>query len=308
MQSVGHFIVQRAIRALLTLWLVVTAVFVILRLSGDPIAALLGPDARPDQIAALQHDLGLDSPAPVQYVKYFANLARGDFGNSIQQRRPALGLVLDRFPATAQLALVAFAIAATIGLTLGVITALNRGSVVDRLALAVMSAFQAAPAFFVGILLILFLSVRFGWLPSSGRGTAKQLGLPALTLSALTMASLARLTRSSLLDVLRNDFIRTARSKGLHERTVILSHALRNAALPLVTVMGLELGGLLTGAVITETVFAWPGVGRLALDAVRGRDYPVVQASVLFIAAVFVLINFLVDCSYALLDPRVSET
>ncbi len=308
MQSVGHFIVQRAIRALLTLWLVVTAVFVILRLSGDPIAALLGPDARPDQIAALQHDLGLDSPAPVQYVKYFANLARGDFGNSIQQRRPALGLVLDRFPATAQLALVAFAIAATIGLTLGVITALNRGSVVDRLALAVMSAFQAAPAFFVGILLILFLSVRFGWLPSSGRGTAKQLVLPALTLSALTMASLARLTRSSLLDVLRNDFIRTARSKGLHERTVILSHALRNAALPLVTVMGLELGGLLTGAVITETVFAWPGVGRLALDAVRGRDYPVVQASVLFIAAVFVLINFLVDCSYALLDPRVSET
>jgi len=308
MQSVGHFIVQRVIRALLTLWLVVTAVFVILRLSGDPIAALLGPDARPDQIAALQHDLGLDSPAPVQYVKYFANLARGDFGNSIQQRRPALGLVLDRFPATAQLALVAFAIAATIGLTLGVITALNRGSVVDRLALAVMSAFQAAPAFFVGILLILFLSVRFGWLPSSGRGTAKQLVLPALTLSALTMASLARLTRSSLLDVLRNDFIRTARSKGLHERTVILSHALRNAALPLVTVMGLELGGLLTGAVITETVFAWPGVGRLALDAVRGRDYPVVQASVLFIAAVFVLINFLVDCSYALLDPRVSET
>ncbi len=308
MQSVGHFIVQRAIRALLTLWLVVTAVFVILRLSGDPIAALLGPDAPPDQIAALQHDLGLDSPAPVQYVKYFANLARGDFGNSIQQRRPALGLVLDRFPATAQLALVAFAIAATIGLTLGVITALNRGSVVDRLALAVMSAFQAAPAFFVGILLILFLSVRFGWLPSSGRGTAKQLVLPALTLSALTMASLARLTRSSLLDVLRNDFIRTARSKGLHERTVILSHALRNAALPLVTVMGLELGGLLTGAVITETVFAWPGVGRLALDAVRGRDYPVVQASVLFIAAVFVLINFLVDCSYALLDPRVSET
>jgi len=308
MQSVGRFIVQRAIRALLTLWLVVSAVFIILRLSGDPVAALLGPDARPEQIVALQHALGLDSPAPVQYVKYFANLAHGDFGNSIQQRRPALGLVLNRFPATAQLALVAFAIAATIGLTLGVLTALNRGSALDRLALAVMSAFQAAPPFFVGILLILFLSVRFGWLPSSGRGTAKQLVLPALTLSALTMASLARLTRSSLLDVLRNDFIRTARSKGLPERTVIISHALRNAALPLVTVMGLELGGLLTGAVITETVFAWPGVGRLALDAVRGRDYPVVQAAVLFIATVFVFINFLVDCSYALLDPRVSET
>lgn len=305
MQTFGQFILQRAIRAVLTLWLVVTAVFVILRLSGDPIAALLGPDARPEQIAALQRDLGFDAPIPVQYGKYIVNLLRGDFGNSIQQRRPALSLVLERFPATAQLAVVAFVIAAVVGLSLGIFAALTRGSFGDRLALTVTSVFQSAPAFFLGILLILFFSVRLGWLPSSGRGMLKQLILPAVTLSALTMASLARLSRSSLLDVLRNDFIRTARAKGLPERSVIFGHALRNAALPLVTVMGLELGGVLTGAVITETVFAWPGVGRLAVDSVRARDYPVVQASVLFIATIFVLINFFVDSSYAFIDPRV---
>lgn len=305
MQTFGQFILQRAIRAVLTLWLVVSAVFIILRLSGDPIATLLGPDARPEQIAALQRDLGFDAPIPVQYGKYLVNLARGDFGNSIQQRRPALGLVLERFPATAQLAVVAFVIAATFGLTLGTFAALTRGSFGDRLALTVTSVFQSAPPFFLGILLILFFSVRLGWLPSSGRGMPKQLILPAITLSALTMASLARLSRSSLLDVLRNDFIRTARAKGLTERTVIFGHALRNAALPLITVMGLELGGVLTGAVITETVFAWPGVGRLAVDAVRARDYPVVQAAVLCIASIFILINFFVDSSYAFIDPRV---
>ncbi len=171
--------------------------------------------------------------------------------------------------------------------------------------MALTSVIQSGPAFFVGIVLILVFSVRLGWLPSSGRGSFKQLILPAITLSGFTMASLARLSRSALLDVFRMEYMRTARAKGLHEPAVIFGHALRNAALPLITVLGLEVGGLLTGAVITETVFAWPGIGRLAVDSVSARDYPVVQAVVLFIAVVFVGINFLVDCSYALIDPRV---
>ncbi len=235
-------------------------------------------------------------------------MAQGDLGQSLRQRQPALALVLERFPATLQLAAAAFGLAAILGLAIGILAALTRGTAWDRLAMGLISVLQSGPAFFVGIVLILVFSVRLGWLPTSGRGDWKHLILPAVTLSGFTMASLARLARSALLDVLRLDFIRTARAKGLNERTVILQHALRNAALPLITVMGLELGGLLTGAVITETVFAWPGIGRLAVNAVSTRDYPLVQASVVFIALVFIGINFLIDCSYGLIDPRVRNS
>jgi peptide/nickel transport system permease protein len=305
MQSLAQFILQRAIRALLTLWIVVSAVFVILRLSGDPVALLLSPDAPPEQIEALRHEMRLNQPIPVQYAQYFANLAHGDLGTSIRQREPALRLVFDRFPATLELAAAAFVLATAVGLAVGILAALKRNTFVDRLAMGFTSVLQSGPAFFVGIILILIFSVRLGWLPSSGRGTPKQLILPTITLSAFTMASLARLSRSALLDVLRNDYIRTARAKGLRESAIVRGHALRNAALPLVTVLGLEVGGLLTGAVITETVFAWPGIGRLAVDAVSNRDYPVVQAVVLVIALIFVCVNFVVDCSYTILDPRV---
>jgi ABC-type dipeptide/oligopeptide/nickel transport system permease component len=305
MPSFGRFLVTRGFRAALTIWLVVSAVFIILRLSGDPVALLLSEDAPPAQVEALRQRLGLDAPLIVQYFRYWTNLLQGDFGDSLRQRQPALGLVFERMPATLQLSAAAFGLAAIVGLTLGTLAALKRGTIWDRLAMSLISVLQSGPAFFVGIVLILFFSVRLGWLPSSGRGDLKSLILPAVTLSGFTMASLARLARSALLDVLRLDYIRTARAKGLGERAILLRHALRNAALPLITVMGLELGGLVTGAVITETVFAWPGVGRLAVGAVSTRDYPIVQASVLFIAAVFVLVNFLVDCSYALIDPRV---
>jgi peptide/nickel transport system permease protein len=305
MQSPVGFVLQRAIRAALTLWIVVSAVFVILRLSGDPVVLLLSADAPPEQVEALRRNLRLDQPIPVQYARYFVNLAHGDLGASIRQRQPALRLIFERFPATLQLAASAFALATVVGLSVGILAALKRNTVIDRLAMGFTSVLQSGPAFFVGIILILIFSVRLGWLPSSGRGTPKQLILPTITLSAFTMASLARLSRSALLDVLRNDYIRTARAKGLREATIVQRHALKNAALPLVTVMGLEIGGLVTGAVITETVFAWPGIGRLAVDAVSTRDYPVVQAVVLVIALVFVGVNFLVDCSYALLDPRV---
>jgi len=305
MPSFGRFLVARGVRAALTIWIVVSAVFIILRLSGDPVALLLSENATPDQIEALRTRLGLDAPLFVQYARYWASLFQGDFGDSLRQRQPALNLVFERMPATLQLATAAFGLAVVVGLSLGTFAALLRGTIWDRLAMSLISVLQSGPAFFVGIVLILIFSVRFGWLPSSGRGDAKSLILPAVTLSGFTMASLARLARSALLDVLRLDYIRTARAKGLGERAILLRHAFRNAALPLITVMGLELGGLVTGAVIAETVFAWPGVGRLAVGAVSTRDYPVVQAAVLFIAAIFVLVNFLVDCSYALIDPRV---
>ena len=305
MESFGGIVVQRAVRAALTLWIVVSVVFVILRLSGDPVALLLSENASEDQIVALRERLGLNASLAEQYGRYWLNVARGDLGDSLRQREPALKLVLERFPATLQLSAAAFGLAAIIGLAVGIFAALARGTAWDRLAMALTSVLQSGPAFFVGIVLILVFSVRLGWLPTSGRGDWKNLILPAVTLSGFTMASLARLARSALLDVLRLDYIRTARAKGLNERAVVLRHALRNTALPLITVMGLELGGLLTGAVITETVFAWPGIGRLAVNAVSTRDYPVVQASVIFIALVFIGINFLIDCSYALIDPRV---
>jgi ABC-type dipeptide/oligopeptide/nickel transport system permease component len=298
-------LVPRLGRALVTLWLVVTVVFVFLRLSGDPVRILLPQNAPLDKVEALRQDLGLDQAIPVQYVRYAERLARGDFGDSLRFRQPAIDLVLERFPATLQLALAAFALAAALGPVLGALAALTRGSAWDRGAMAAMSVLQSAPSFFLGIMAILIFSVRLHWLPTSGYGSPEQLLLPAITLSLPTMAALARLTRSALLDVLRADYVRTARAKGIPESAVYRRHALRNAALPIVTVLGLELADLLTGAVIVETVFAWPGIGRLAVDAVSTRDYPVVQAAVLAIALVYIGINVLLDLAYPLLDPRV---
>lgn len=304
MGSVGKIVIPRLGRALVTLWLVVTVVFIVLRFSGDPVSLLLPSDASAEQVQALRVDLGLDQSIPIQYGRFVLDLARGDLGDSLRFNQPALQLVLDRFPATAELALVAFVVAAVLGLTIGSLTAFVRGSALDRFAMAVIGLLQSAPSFFLGIMLILIFSVSLGWFPTSGYGNPSQIVLPALTLSALTLASIARITRSSLLDVLRSDYIRTARSKGVPERLVWFRHALRNAALPLATMLGLELAELLAGAVIVETVFAWPGIGRLAIDSVAARDYPVVQAAVLLIAAVFVVINLLVDLSYLFLDPR----
>lgn len=300
----GNVIVARLGRALVTLWLVVTVVFIVLRFSGDPVRLLLPSDASEAQVEALRAELGLDESIPVQYGRFIAQLAQGDLGESLRFNQPALDLVLGRFPATALLALVAFAVAAVLGLGIGSLTAFVRGSALDRLAMALMGFLQSAPSFFLGVMFILIFSVKLGWFPTSGYGKPSQMVLPALTLSALTLASIARITRSSLLDTLRTDYIRTARAKGVPERMVWLRHALRNAALPLVTLLGLELAQLLAGAVIVETVFAWPGIGRLAIDSVAARDYPVVQAVVLLIAVIFVVINLLVDLTYVFLDPR----
>jgi len=307
MGSVGRILISRLGRAIVTLWLVVTVVFVVLRFSGDPVRLLLPSDATPEQVEALRVELGLDKSIPVQYSRFILKLAHGDLGDSLRFNQPAFDLVLNRFPATAELALVAFALAAVLGLAIGSLTAFVHGSALDRLAMALMGFFQAAPSFFLGLMFILVFSVKLRWFPSSGYGTPAQMVLPALTLSALTLASIARITRASLLDTFRADYIRTARAKGVTERQVWFRHALRNAALPLTTMLGLELAALLTGAVIVETVFAWPGIGRLAIDSVASRDYPVVQAVVLLIASIFVVINLLVDLSYLVLDPRIRD-
>jgi ABC-type dipeptide/oligopeptide/nickel transport system permease component len=305
MPSFATMLIARLARALLTIWLVVTAVFVILRLSGDPVRLLLPPAAPAEKVIALREELGLDQSILVQYVRFWQQVVRGDFGDSLRFHQPAMSLVLERFPATVKLALVAFAFAAIFGLTIGSIAAFFRGSIWDRAAMTAMGVLQAAPSFFLGIMLILLFSVRLKWLPTSGYGSVEQLILPALTLSALTLASLARMTRASLLEVLRADYIRTARAKGLKDQLVWSRHALRNASLPIATVFGMELADLLTGAVLVETVFAWPGVGRLAVDAVSNRDYPVVQSAVLLMALIYIGVNLVIDLCYPLLDPRI---
>ena len=292
-------------RGVVTLWVVVTCVFIVLRLSGDPADAMLGPEASPEALEAFQLRYGLDDPIPVQYARYMGNVLQGDFGVSLQEHRPALDLFLSRMLATLELGFAAVAIAVVVGIPLGVLAAVNRNSIWDRLAMGVAFIGQSAPNFFVGIVLILVLSLQFNFLPSSGRGTWQQLVMPAFTLATGLLAGLARMSRSSLLEVIRQDYVRTARAKGLSGQRVVVGHCLRNAAIPVVTLFGLSIGGLIGGAAITETVFAWPGVGRLAINAISSRDYPVIQLIVIVVAATVVLANLVVDVTYGFLDPRI---
>lgn len=300
-----RFVAGRALRGLVTLWLVVSAVFIVLRLSGDPAHAMLGPDASPEALDAFRIRHGLDQPIPVQYIHYLANVVRGDFGDSLNGGRPALELFLARVGATLELGIAAVVIALLIGIPAGVLAAIKRGSVWDRLAMGGAFIGQSAPNFFIGIVLILLFSLQVNVLPSSGRGEASQLVMPAFTLATGLLATLARMSRSSLLEVINHDYVRTARAKGLSNRSVIVTHTLRNAAIPVVTLLGLWASALIGGAAITETVFAWPGVGRLAVAAVADRDYPVIQLIVIVVAASVVAVNLLVDIAYGLLDPRI---
>jgi peptide/nickel transport system permease protein len=284
---------------------VVTLAFAALRLSGDPAATMLPGDASVEELVALRHQLGLDGPLWLQYVQFLGGALTGDFGTSFRHQQPALPLVLERLPATLELAGAALALAVALALPLGILAAVYRGRLLDVLAMAFAVVGQATPYFWMGIMLILVVSVELGWLPTSGRGGLERLILPAVTLGTHFAASLARLTRTSMLEVLGQQFVTTARAKGLSERSVVLAHALKNAAVPVVTLIGLQFGTLLGGAVVTETIFAWPGVGRLAVQSVFVRDYPVVQAGVFVLALTFVAINLLVDLLYGVLDPRI---
>jgi peptide/nickel transport system permease protein len=292
----------------LTLWIVVTAVFVVLRMSGDPAQAMLGPDASPAAIAAFRASYGLDASVPEQYVAYLGNVMTGDFGESMQYRRPVSELFLDRLPATLELAVAAVVIALAFGIPAGVLAAMKRNSIVDRATMLGAFIGQASPNFFIGILCILVFSLHLQWLPSSGYGSLGQLVMPAVTLATGLLAGLARMTRSSVLEALHADYVRTARAKGLSGRHVVIRHVLRNASLPVVTMFGLWMSGIIGGAAVTETVFAWPGVGRLIVDAVSRRDFPIVQTLVLLVAATVILTNLAVDIFYAILDPRISVT
>ena len=299
------FLIQKLGHTAIVVFCVLTLVFVVLHMTGDPVMMLLPPNASREEIDALSRTLGLDQPLIVQYGRFLARIARGDFGTSLQHQQPAMGLVAERLPASALLAVTALGLAVAVALPLGIVAAAHRGTVLDRLAVALAALGQSAPIFWTGLMLMLVGSVILQLLPTSGYGTWRHLILPALTLASYPMAAIARLVRSGMLEVLDADYVRTARAKGLPERRVVLKHTLRNAALPIVTVVGLQFGLLLGGAIVCEMIFSWPGVGRLMIFAIYNRDFPLVEAAVFVMAMVFVAGNMLVDLCYAWLDPRV---
>jgi peptide/nickel transport system permease protein len=301
----ARYLVQKVLHTAFVALGVVTLAFAALRLSGDPAATMLPGEASVEELTALQQALGLDQPLYLQYVRFLAGALQGDFGMSFRHQQPALALVLERLPATFELALAALTLAVVVALPLGILAAIHRGRIADLIAMGLAVIGQATPFFWMGIMLIMVVSVDLGWLPTSGRGGLQHLILPAVTLATHLGASLARLTRTSMLEVLGQHYLVTARAKGVRELAVILSHALKNAAIPVTTMVGVQFGTLLGGAVVTETIFAWPGVGRLAIQSIFARDYPVVQASVFALALSFVAVNLAVDVLYGYLDPRI---
>jgi len=299
--------ISRLLSALITLFGVVTLVFFLIHLiPGDPVEYILGDSARPADRNALRLQLGLDQPLLQQYSSYLVNLLSLDLGKSLHSNQSVTALLMERFPATLELALAAFLIAVLIAVPLGVMAARRRGTAWDSSAMTMSLLGVSIPNFWLGPMLILLFSLWLGWTPVSGREQAGSLILPAITLGASLSAVLARMVRSTLLEVLNEDYIRTARAKGLKESSVIWRHALMNAMLPVVTLLGLQLGALLAGAVITETVFSWPGIGSLLIESIQKRDYPLVQGCVLLVAVSYLLINTTTDILYQLLDPRSS--
>ncbi|MXZ20359.1 MAG: ABC transporter permease [Caldilineaceae bacterium SB0665_bin_25] len=278
-----------------------------MHLSGDPIRLLAPIDTTAEELEAIRKLHGLDRPLPVQYWNFLTGVLRGDFGKSLRSGENALHLALERVPATGKLALTALVFSLIVALPFGVLAAVKRNTWIDRTVMGAALIGQSMPVFWLGILLILVFAVNLGVLPATGtRAGWRSLILPGITLGMFNMARTARLLRSELLEVLQAEYIMTARAKGMSARVVLWRHAFRNAVIPLVTLIGLDLGALLAGSVITETIFAWPGIGRLSVNAIYGRDYPVVQATVLVAASIYVVINFLVDLSYAFLNPRVN--
>lgn len=280
-------------------------VFLLLRLAGDPLELLVPPDASQADVEAMRRTLGLDRSWLVQYGAFLAAAVRGDLGTSFYHGVPALELVLERLPATLELILAAMAFSLAVAIPAGIVAARRPGSLADRLARGVSLLGISAPPFWIGIMLILVFAVELRWLPSSGRGTLAHLVLPAFSLALYRVALFTRLVRAGMVEALSQDYVRTARAKGVSERRLLYRHALKNTLIPVVTVAGLQMGSLFAGAIVTERIFAWPGMGRLILDAITKLDYPVVVAWALVVAAGFVTVNLIVDCLYSLVDPRV---
>ncbi len=299
------YIVRRLILGVFILWAVATIAFGLTFLSGDPATLMIGDHWTADQIANFRQYMGFDRPLAVQYGEYIGRVVQGDFGVSVRQQVPVTQLIMERFPATLQLAGLALLIIVAVAIPVGVLSAVRRNSAADRVAMSGALLAQSVPTFWLGIMLILVFGVMLRWLPVSGSGSPLHLILPAVTLATFSTARIARLVRSSMLDVLGEDYIRTAHAKGLSRRRVHYRHALRNALIPVITLLGIEVGSLLGGALVTETVFAYPGIGRLTIQAIAARDLPLVQGVITFGALVFVLVNLAVDLSYSVLDPRI---
>lgn len=299
------FLVRRLFATLFMLLLVALTVFSLGHLTGDPVRLMVPDTATETEMADLRHELGLDRPLYIQFGDFVAHAMRGNLGTSLRYRKPTLALVLARLPATIELSIAAMVIALFVAIPSGIVSALRPGSWSDGMTSVISVMGQALPAYWTGIMLIILFAVHLGWLPAEGRGGIDSLVLPSITLGLWPMARIARVLRSSVLDVLHEDFVRTARAKGAAERSVLLRHVLRNASIPAVTMVALTFGIILGGTVITESVFAWPGVGRLALEAVYNRDFPLVQATVLVVSVIFVFLNLLLDLGYSVLDPRI---
>lgn len=309
-----RYLMNRIVGLIAVMFIVATIVFVIIRVTpGDPAAVMLGPEASQQDIAALRTQLGLDRPLPLQYVTWLGQLARGDLGQSIFLNKPVLSALADRAEPTFWLTLMSLLIATAIAVPVGILSAVKRGTVLDQSVLSFSMFTSSVPSFWLGLLLMQVFAVKLGWLPVSGYGgpdasigtRLSHLILPAVVLGVVNSALITRFIRASMLDVLRDDYVRTARAKGLTETRVIVKHAVRNALIPILTVIGLTTALLISGAVVTETVFGLPGVGSLVVSAVLRRDYPVIQGALLVIAAIYVLINLFIDLMYMVVDPRV---
>ncbi len=300
-----NYILKRLFFSIFVLFGVATIVFFLVRMTGDPVAIMLSPDATQEQIDQLRASLGLDKPLIEQYLIYLGDLIRLDFGRSLRYADSAFTLIIERLPKTLMLAGTAMFISLCVAIPTGIIAALKKGSIFDQGIMALSMVGQSMPVFWIGILLILFFAVDLGWLPTGGYGTVKHLVMPAFALAFGLIPLVTRLLRSSLIEVLETDYIRTARAKGFMPRAVIFKHALKNSLLPVITVVGLQMGALLGGSVVTESVFAWPGVGQMLVQAITNRDFPLVQAIIIMLSAAFVFINLLVDIIYVFVDPRI---
>ncbi len=301
----AKYVARRILSAILVIWGASTAVFFLLRLSGDPAALLIDPNASREDREAILHFYELDKPQHIQYIRFLERSLRGDLGDSFAYGKPALSLILERVPATIEITLTAIFLAIVIGVPLGVISAIHRNSFIDHITSIFSILGQAIPNFWLGIMLILLFAVQLKLLPTSGRGDLSHLILPTFTLAYRPAAKYLRLTRVEFIRVLGQDYIRTARSKGLSERAILIIHAFKNASIGLVILIGMDIGFLLGGAIITETVFSWPGIGRLVVEAVSLRDYPVVQADIMFISFSIVFINLFFDLLSTYIDPRI---
>ncbi len=300
------YVLKRILIAIFTMFLVLTVVFFVFRLGGaDPVSIMLPPDAMPQDAEKLTRKFGLDKPLMVQYVNFLKNAVKGDLGQSFRYSEPAVSVLFSRFPATLQLGVIAFIMSVVIGLTIGILSAVKPDSLIDRFGRLFALAGMSLPTFWVGVMLILFFGVTLRWLPISGRGTPLHFLMPAFCLSLWPVALITRLSRSAMLDALKSDYIVMARIKGVSEFYVIMLHAFKNAAIPVVTIIFGVFGGLILGSVIVETIFSWPGIGRLVIESFFSRDYPVVQVFVLFVTFLVVTLNLIVDIVYAFIDPRI---